>query len=71
MNAGLEIRSIWNEISRIKRRLSSASGSIVTAHNSLAGLQGGAANQYYHLAEVDLTGLADDYFLQWDAASAS
>jgi len=71
MNAGLEIRSIWNEISRIKRRLSSASGSIVTAHNSLAGLQGGAANQYYHLAEVDLTGLADDYMLQWDAASAS
>ena len=53
MNAADEIRNIWRSISDIKSRLTAVGGSVITAHNSLAGLQGGAANEYYHLNASD------------------
>ena len=71
MNAAAEIRSIWRSISDIKSRLTAVGGSVVTTHNSLAGLQGGAGGNYYHLNIVDLTGLADNDFLRYDLASTS
>ena len=71
MNAAAEIRSIWRSISDIKSRLTAVGGSVVTTHNSLAGLQGGAGGNYYHLNIVDLTGLADNDILKYDLASTS
>ena len=37
--------------------VSGGGGSTVTYHNSLSGLQGGLPNKYYHLTDVELTGL--------------
>lgn len=45
------------------------SGSTVTDHNSLAGLQGGTTNEYYHLTSAEYTGTGTGTFVRASGAT--